>query len=313
VEDDWQLVEDDCMHMFEGAEGLESCEYSEWVNYCNGDSEECYAYITFDGELFEGDCSELEEMFGDYMNDDDTNDYDWDCEEDWVYMENQDCMEMFYEVEGLEACTFSMYVDTCTGAEDMYSCMASIVIDGFQHDGSCSELEEMFFNNDQEYDDEFCEEEDWQFVEEDCMDMWEGVDEFTSCYYTMWVDMCNHVDDEESCYAYVTFNGEFFEGSCAELEETFGDYMNDENDDYDDWDGECDWEWIENEDCMEMFSDVEGLDYCTYNMWVDGCTGEPDMESCEASITYHGEDMLGYCSEFEAMFYGDDQEHDNDE
>jgi len=167
------------MEMFEDAEGLESCNYSEWWDSCTGESDSCYAYITFDGEDFEGTCDELEEMFGEYMNDDYT-DYNWDCEVEWEYMEGQDCMEMFYEVEGLESCTYSAYYDHCTGETDMDGCMATIVIDGVSHDGECSELEDMFYNNDHYYDDEDCE-EDWQYEEGDCMEMFEGIEGFESC------------------------------------------------------------------------------------------------------------------------------------
>ena len=98
------------------------------------------------------------------------------------------------------------------------------------------------------------------------------------------------------------YHGEEIHGSCMELEEQI--YGGDDNHNDDGNDDEC-WRW-EEDDCMSHFEGVEGLESCWYNMWVNDCTGEEDMASCEAWATLNGEEFNGGCEELTEMFGGDD-------
>jgi len=112
--------------------------------------------------------------------------------------------------------------------------------------------------------------------------MFEGYEEFTSCTYGFWVDMCNNEEDDESCYAYVTFQGEEYEGHCDELEEMFGEYMPEETEgDYSDG---SDWE-----DCKFVEISVNGAQVDqdpekTYWLSYNEC----DVEGTVSCDIYHG-------------------------
>jgi len=220
-------------------------------------------------------------------------------------------MDMFYDVEGLEACYYMESYDMCDEFnEESNYCNAWITFNGEDYEVTCEEAEAMFYGDDSTSggDDDDC----WEYIEDDCMAMWIEESPISSCSYSMWVDMCMMEGDDESCYAYMTIDGMDVEGNCGELEEQFAMYV--AEDDYDDegsYSDDC-WEWIE-DDCMHMFGDVEGLESCSYTMWYDACYDEDDMESCTADILYHGEEMTLSCSEAEAMFYGESHSGSDDE
>jgi len=115
-------------------------------------------------------------------------------------------MEMFWDAEGLESCTYSAYYDHCTGETDMESCWAEITLDGEVHEGNCAEMEDMFYHNDDYYYDDWCEAGEWDLFEDDCMHMFEGAEGLESCWYEEWIDTCT--GDSDDCYAWISFDGE---------------------------------------------------------------------------------------------------------
>ena len=92
-------------------------------------------------------------MFSDYMVDDEDSYGDWDCESEWTFTES-DCMDMYASEDGVEYCWYEANCDIdCTGECDMDSCYAWITVEGVDYEGNCAELEEMFFNGDDNGDD----------------------------------------------------------------------------------------------------------------------------------------------------------------
>jgi len=112
----------DCMEYVEHVDGIESCTYDTRYNACTYEEIYCNAVITINGEVHQGTCEDIEAYAsgsGDYNDYNDYNDYgDDEC----VQFVEDDCMDMFPEVEGVESCWYNMMVDVCTGEDDMESC-----------------------------------------------------------------------------------------------------------------------------------------------------------------------------------------------
>jgi len=150
-----------------------------------------------------------------------------------------------------------MNVNWCTGEDYMDTCFATGVMNDEYFEMGCLELEEYAFGGDQSGDD--C----LETIEEDCMYMFSDVEGLDSCYYVQTVDWCDENADQ-NCNAWITWWGENYEVTCEEAEVMF--YGGDQGDDNDD-----DCVSVYEEDCMDMFFDVEGLEACYYMESYDYC------------------------------------------
>jgi len=136
----------DCMTLFteHEAHGLESCYYwAEW-DYCDTTLEpydECWAEISINGTVHEGDCDDLEDHFG-TPNKTDPKD---NCTQ---WGEPMDCMADFGDlVPGLEACEYWEVFD-CNGVEQ---CKVRGVVNGTEIAGPCDDILDMFFGGEGDF------------------------------------------------------------------------------------------------------------------------------------------------------------------
>jgi len=113
------------------------------------------------------------------------------------------------------------------------------------------DLEEIMYGGDDNNDtsDDNDDEDCWVWMEEDCMFIFEGNEDlFDSCTYGYWYDACWYEEDDESCYAYVTYMGDEWEGTCEDLEMEFSEYITYESDYDDEWsygdDDDCKWQEV---------------------------------------------------------------------
>jgi hypothetical protein len=139
-----EFEEGDCMDIVgDLINGVEQCNYQEYVNSCSGESTWCYAELVVDGMPVAGNCDDLEEMFG--FDSDDM------CDEEPV-MEHGDCLEDIRPyVDGASECKYEVHIDACSG--DELTCSARVVVYDMVFEDECDVLQDMFEIPDDDDDD----------------------------------------------------------------------------------------------------------------------------------------------------------------
>lgn len=227
-------------------EGFTACDYTASGNSCDDeDSYICTVVVEYQGEIYSGECNEIQEQFGIP-----TDSNDPACE----FEIQDDCMELVQDyIENIVSCNYTEIRNVCS--DETISCYADIYHGYALTNGECDELMEAFGipMDDDDHDDN---DEDWCTVWQhgDCTaDVQEFLATVTHCNYTVEYDECT--GEEVQCWAEVHMGTEIYHDQCDDLANQF-------NIDLDDLDGDDD------DDCAHIEETID----CIYELeesWIE--------------------------------------------
>jgi hypothetical protein len=268
---------------------LDWCHYDLTYNNCTGDLTFCSIEFSLEGEEYNGECQDFASWFDltdfDFSGDFDFDDSDDEEECETTCEEEYSCSELY----GLDYCMMQDCYDECAGEQ---SCSASWTYDGRDYDDYDCHYFNQWFENIQ------TPEECIETKSDSCLNDTESIGA-TYCWYDAVYDTC--LQEEISCNATVTIDGQDYQGTCDELQEQFG--LTDDEDDEDD-EEECGVVTFPTYDCLDDLHEVGGL--YTY---FESCVIEVTLDTCTEDITCYAEAdgqltglESGPCSDFEDVF-----------
>jgi len=249
------------------------------MDTCSGAEIACNVRVVVAGEVYEGDCEEMQEHFDiPEDHDDDDDDDHHDCES-YVCDELYGCREDYGDK--LDHCMVYSCYNECNYHEE---CMVEYV-DKRGQDGraDCETFYQHMENDDDHHDEDDDDEECGIWEDEyDCKDLAsEYVEYLDECKFVEKYDSCR--EEVVECKVTVKVMGQEYEGDCEEIAEEFGVPL-------DEIDDECEVTCMEPFPChgetpYEWCEMVECYDHCyeesvCYAEWTD-MNGEYQSAECE--------------------------------